>query len=871
MDVSRYNFGCQKALHQGLQYARSFGNESLEVEHVALALLRSDSLEIPDQAALQQTLRNYLNNLPKTFGNISVEFGKRLDLALDEAEAKAQKTIIEENLLWQALISQSDTIKNFQKQKTKAQDPIITEQNGSKAQPIKAAPTPKTKKAATNKAIKIPEKLEKVLREYTIDLSALAESSELDPVIGRDLETRRVLEILGRKKKNNPILIGPAGVGKTTVAERLAQKIALAEVPESMRAKRVLSLDLSALLAGARYRGDFEERLKNLLAAIQLSDGEIILFIDEIHMLVGAGASDGSIDAANLLKPALARGELRCLGATTYDEYRKYIEKDPALERRFQAVHVAEPSRDLALSILRGIKSHYQVHHGVQIHDDALISAVDLSIRFLPSRQLPDKAIDLLDEACSKLRLQIDSSPLALEELASQIEQLEIENKSLEETLANKGNRLKIQTQLKELQKNHKEVNDIWQNHKSLLEKLRRAQATDQELNDLFQSSKQKGEFDLAARLQFQEIPSATKQTDALEAELTNLESKHSFLRKFVGEADIAEILHKWTGIPVGKLLKEDVAKLLGLEKRLKTRIFGQNQAISAVSNALKRSYVDINDPNRPIGVFLFLGPTGVGKTETAKALAEELFSNENQILRIDMSEFMEQHSVARLLGSPPGYIGHGEGGELTEPIRLNPYKLVLFDEIEKAHPLVLDILLQIFDDGRLTDSKGQTINFKNTLIIMTSNMKVERTSNLSPEQADEASRSQLAAKLRPEFVGRIDELVFFDPLNDSHLKNLLNKYLKQLNQRLAKRQFKVVLGKNLKDFLIASASKSNFGGRAMKRVFERYAVDEISKRILFFPGLCKGAWQLEKNGASFTWLVDDTPGRYLANSNDAA
>ncbi|MFK7823666.1 MAG: ATP-dependent Clp protease ATP-binding subunit [Oligoflexales bacterium] len=876
MDVSRYNFLCQKALHQGLQYAKSFGHQYLEAEHVALAMLRSESVSLGTivNRSISEQLKNKLSQMQKVFGNVNIKFGVRLDKALDQAEEKAGTAIVEEDLLWSCLLAQSTLLKNLMLEAEQGQSPDFegVESRRQKSDHPKQQSSQVNLEASTSDyetrddgSYKIPEKLEKVLKSYTQDLTAFAERGELDPVVGRDMETRRVLEILGRKKKNNPILIGEAGVGKTAVAEAIALRIAEGRVPEPMKGKRVLSLDLGALVAGAKFRGEFEDRMKNLLKAIRACAGGVILFIDEIHMLVGAGSADGSADAANLMKPALARGELRCLGATTLDEYRTYIEKDPALVRRFQEVLVEEPSRSIALSIMRGIKGRYEVHHGVQINDDALVSAVDLSMRFLPSRRLPDKAIDLLDEACSRLRLQIDSVPTIMDELRSHIEQLQIEKKAIDDDTTAQVAMAKLQVELERVQKEYQELELIWRKHQQLLEMLRKYESRNQELSVLFENTKAKGDFDFAAKLQYHEIPGLNKKIAEVRAELDEVQEKHSWLRQVVGSIEIAEVIAQWSRVPVNKLLKNESQSLLTIEDRLRHRVYGQDEALAVVGKAIKRSRVGVNDPSRPIGVFLFLGPTGVGKTETAKALAVEIFDDESRMVRIDMSEFMDQHNVSRLIGAPPGYVGYGEGGELTEPVRRSPYTVVLLDEIEKAHPRILDILLQTFDDGRLTDGKGRLIDFRNTILIMTSNIPLELSLPAGSEEAEEEKRQQLASVLRPEFVGRIDEVVVFHKLGLIHFEHLFEKLLRQLNLRLQERQFRVEIGQILRGKLIEEVAGGNFGGRALRRSFQSMVVDRVSERILSDPEQCNGAWKLEcDNDGSYTWSIDDTLHRYL-------
>jgi ATP-dependent Clp protease ATP-binding subunit ClpB len=886
MDVSRYEFGCQKALHQGLQYARSLGHQLLEVEHVALAMLRADAVTLKGQLGdrMKRHLEAHLARSPRVYGTIKVEFGRRLDAALDLAEAQATTTLVKETVLWEALCRQSTIIQSFltrsaeaAEERSKADEdfsPMVGKRAAGDGSPT---PNPGKSSSSANSKAKakagskvaaenpVPDKLGKDLRLFTVDLSASAERGELDPVIGRDAEVRRVLEILGRKKKNNPILIGEPGVGKSAVAEAIALRIASGAVPESMRGMRVLSLDLGAMLAGAKFRGEFEERMKNLLKALEALRGQVILFIDEIHMLVGAGNHEGGADAANLLKPALARGELQCLGATTLDEFRKYIEKDPALERRFQPIMVEEPNAQTTLAILRGLKSRYEIHHKVQIDDEALRAAVAQSIRYLPNRKLPDKAIDLIDEAASRLHLQIESVPAILDQLKSEIGENEIERKAIgTDSAGHKAALAQLAVRLDKAKIEYARIESIWRRHQDLLAKLHQAEKSRQEGLDLYETAKSQSDFDFAARLQYGELPRLGGESAHLKAALAQMQKEHAFLRQVVGAREIAEVVSVWTRIPVGRLLEDDMRKLLDLEARLAKRVFGQDQALAKIARTLKRARVGINDPGRPLGVFLFLGPTGVGKTETAKALAAELFADDAKIIRIDMSEFMEQHAAARLVGSPPGYVGFGEGGELTEAVRHKPYSVVLFDEVEKSHPRVLDLLLQTFEDGRLTDGSGRLVDFRNTLIIMTSNLALQRIAD--PEAASEqALRDSLALQLRPEFVNRIDEVVVFKRLGRPQLSHLLERLLGELNGRLSDRLFRVGIGPNLTQKLIASAQGSAFGGRALRRTFETQVVDAVATRLLTHPGLGHGAWDVETlDDDVVRWRLQHRPGYYL-------
>ena len=855
MDLSKYNFECQKAFHQGLQLAKSYGHQSLEVEHVAFALLRDHSALVPKQSLdfFLTALQTHLRRQSRVFGTDKVGFGVRLDTALDEVEQASQGQAIQEISLWAVLCKQSTTLKTAIQKSTAASSeehrvdtPRDINSDKGLGKDTKAGARVDSKSNKTNDAGNADlKKVDDILTKFTVDLSAKAERGELDPVIGRDSEVRRVLEILGRKKKNNPILVGEPGVGKSAVVEALALRIASSQVPETVKGKRILSLDLGSLLAGAKFRGEFEDRLKNLLKALESHKGQIILFIDEIHMIVGAGNQEGGADAANLLKPALARGEVHCIGATTLDEYRKYIEKDSALERRFQPVLVDEPGRDATVAILRGIKANYEVHHGVQVDDEAVLAAVDLSIRYLTARTLPDKAIDLLDEACSRLKLEIASMPVALDALRGQIESLEIERKAITPGQKSQAAIAGIDVKLRKARGEFDQMNAIWRAHHDILDRHTASEAKRQELIKLFEQSKANGEYDFAAKIQYSEIPKVEADLKATQAELDLLQKQHHFLRQIVGRREVAEVVGVWAGIPVNKLLESDAARLMAMESRISSRVFGQDEAVRSVSKAVRRSRAGVSEPGRPLGVFMFIGPTGVGKTETAKALAEELFDDDAKMVRVDMSEYMQEHNVSRLIGAPPGYIGHGEGGELTEAVRRKPYSVVLFDEIEKAHPRVLDILLQTFDDGRLTDGNGRLVDFTNTLIILTSNLKVEAAPAFDAQGRDDSMRQALAEVLRPEFVNRIDEVVVFHSLGITHYKRLVDKQLFKLNERLEDRAVRIYIAAQLRERLIETARDGRFGGRALKRAFQALVVDAVSEKIIQEPEKFTGAWQL--------------------------
>lgn len=839
MNLNNFTIKSQEILQRAITLARSNSNQALEPVHLLKALLSEgesvvkfifQKLDI-EPTMIEHQLENELTRLPKVSGGdpyLSNDSSRVLDKASEIAQKNGDQYVTIEAILMALLDVPSPAAS-------------ILKDAGVTKKELQAAVDQlrKGKKATGQEA----EQQYNALAKYAVNLNERAQQGKLDPVIGRDDEIRRVLQILSRRTKNNPILIGEPGTGKTAIVEGLAQRIVRGDVPENLRHKQVYSLDMGALIAGAKYQGEFEERLKAVINEITQAQGEIILFIDEIHTLVGAGKSSGAMDAANILKPALARGDLRSIGATTLDEYQKYFEKDKALERRFQIVMVDEPDEEDAIAILRGLKERYENHHKVRIKDDAIIAAVQLSQRYISDRFLPDKAIDLVDEAAAKLRIEMDSVPEELDEVSRKISQLEIERAAIKRD-GDEQRIAQLDEQLANLRDREHDYKAKWQSEKELIDKIQQNKIDIEQLNFEAERAERNGDYGRVAEIKYSLIKQKEDENKALQEQLHSMQGEQSLIKEEVDNDDIAEIVSRWTGIPVTKMLQSESEKLLHLEDELHKRVIGQDEAISAISDAVRRSRAGLNDPRRPIGSFIFLGTTGVGKTELAKALADYLFNDENMMTRIDMSEYQEKFSVTRLIGSPPGYVGYDEGGQLTEAVRRKPYSVVLFDEIEKAHPDVFNVLLQVLDDGRLTDNKGRTVNFKNTIIIMTSNLGSslirERFETLNAENHNrvvEQTRNDVLAMLkqtiRPEFLNRIDEIIMFTPLNEQQIAQIVELQLNSVKKMLASSGLELDFTPAAVNLLAQAGYDPEFGARPVKRAIQNLVLNQLSRDII--------------------------------------
>jgi ATP-dependent Clp protease ATP-binding subunit ClpB len=849
MNINKYTEKAQEAVIAAQQMADREGHPEIQPEHLLLTLVEQKDGIVPtiirkmnaDPVAIASAIRAELNRLPRAHGGSQPSLSARLRQVTAAAEAEAER-------LKDEYVSTEHLFIAIAAEGGKSPATRLLQAQGVNKDAILSAMT--SVRGSQRVTSQNPETTYESLERYGRDLTELARKGKLDPVIGRDEEIRRVIQVLSRRTKNNPVLIGEPGVGKTAVVEGLAQRIVREDVPEGLKNKKIIALDMGALVAGAKYRGEFEERLKAVLKEITDAQGQIILFIDELHTVVGAGAAEGAMDASQMLKPMLARGELHTVGATTLDEYRKHIEKDAALERRFQPVLVSEPTVEDTISILRGLRERYEIHHGVKFKDAALVAAAVLSHRYITDRFLPDKAIDLIDEAAARLRTEIDSMPAELDEVKRRIMQLEIEREALrkETDRASKDRLDKLEKELADLKEEMDQLSAHWLQEKEAIQAGRALKGELEKVRTEIEQAQRLGDYTKASELQYGRLPDLEQKIRAEEQKLAELQKDKRMLKEEVDEEDIAEIVSRWTGVPVSRLMEGEIQKLLKMEERLHQRVVGQEEAITAVASAIRRARAGLQDPNRPLGSFIFLGPTGVGKTELARALAEFLFDDEHSMIRIDMSEYQEKHTVSRLIGAPPGYVGYEESGQLTEAIRRRPYAVVLFDEIEKAHPEVLNVMLQLLDDGRLTDGKGRTVDFKNTVIIMTSNVgshyiaEAARAADLEPAAVrrsaiDEGVKRQVLDTLRetfrPEFLNRVDEIIVFHSLTRQEMRKIIDIQLRSLVKRLEDRKIRVELSDSAKDQLIAEGYDPVYGARPLKRTIQRRVLDPLAMKVL--------------------------------------
>ncbi len=834
MKFDRFTIRGQEAVQEAIGVAEKNQNQQVEPEHLLTSMMQQKEGVVrpilgkigANPAAVLAEIDSAIEKMPKVTGGQQY-FSSRINTIFQEAQKEAEA-------MQDEYVSTEHLLMTIADEKTGDAGKILRSNGVNKEDLVKVVEQMRGGSRITDQNA---EENFQALDKYAQDLTELARQGKLDPVIGRDDEIRRAIQILSRRRKNNPVLIGEPGVGKTAIVEGLAQRIVSGDIPETLKNKKLVGLDLGAMLAGAKYRGEFEDRLKAVLKEVEGSNGNIILFIDELHTLVGAGASEGAIDASNMLKPALARGTLKAVGATTLNEYKKYIEKDAALERRFQQVYIAEPNVEDTISILRGLKEKYEVHHGVRIKDSAIVAAATLSNRYISDRFLPDKAIDLVDEAASRLRIEIDSLPQEIDELEREILQLEIEKQALSrETDEKSKERLAdIERRIADLQEESSAMKAQWQSEKEEINKMRTAKEELEKARLELEQARQAGDLNKAAELQYGRIPELEKQLSDEQKHLSELQNEGVMLKEEVDEEDIAEVVAKWTGVPVSKMLEGEMQKLVSMEDRLGSRVIGQDEALGAVSNAVRRSRAGLQDPNRPVGSFIFLGPTGVGKTETARALAEFLFDDERSMIRLDMSEYMEKHAVARMIGAPPGYVGYEEGGQLTEAVRRRPYSVILFDEIEKAHPDVFNILLQILDEGRLTDSKGRTVDFKNTVMIMTSNLgsREIQSAQLVDTPVKEMVLDVLRGHFKPEFLNRIDDIVVFSQLSREEIAVIIDVQLERLRGLLKEKDVTITLDDSARELLVKEGYDPNFGARPLKRAIQTLIQNPLAMKLL--------------------------------------